>query len=799
MAKQVRGLFGTLFPDSHFANQLPDKPAPAQSPNDIVARGPNYVQYRSGRMVFFGSSSNPHKLSNTSRSVKEQQIPLAAEGTPIPFVYGRKIVGGRLLWAGLNASQQLVVHVAWCFGPIDAIEEIRIGDKTDPDFVTATHYTGTTGQGVDPTLAAVIPGFDNDMVLSFRGESIGIAHSVLVFDNASAGILPAAVIRGLKVYDPRDGFQQLINPATWTYSDNPSLCAANFHANKVYGRGGSVDWDSVMSAADANDELVGANKRRTLAVVYDQRVQADQVMSDLGAYAGAFLVMRGDTLRLVPDRPTIATRTLPASKIQDLRLRERKLSNAPTVVTVRYTEEDEDGNWREGLATAKASGVDAGTTPWREMNIARPGISSHFVAYREALEQLNRGTVLTFEGDLITQDEGLLDEVGDAVNITHPRGLSNQPVRLTEVHQAGTGRWLLRFEQYAVAVYSNVVQAGPARISSSLPDPTSVPAISNLTAQSGTGHLMQMQDGTVAPTVLLQWDAVSTPYDFLYAVWYKKTADSQWSAMSIADNAARLGPLEDGTEYTFRVRVRHLAGYWGDWTTITHTVAGKTAPPADVTGLTLNDTVLSWDEVSDLDLKGYKVRYRQGTGTEWAGAIPVFEGFTTADRVDISHIEQTGESVTFIVVAKDTSGNISATPATLNVDLRPGAISNFAIDNKILSWDELADFDLKGYKLRYHQGNDTDWATATPLHEGVLTRTRLDVSHIQQSGASVTFLIKAKTVGKNFTAAPATLNVDLRPTDVPWAFITGSVITFGEVDDMDLKGYVVRYSISRLD
>jgi hypothetical protein len=44
------------------------------------------------------------------------------------------------------------------------------------------------------------------------------------------------VLRGLKVYDPRDGTQTLGTPSTYKYSDNPALCMADLETNATMAR-----------------------------------------------------------------------------------------------------------------------------------------------------------------------------------------------------------------------------------------------------------------------------------------------------------------------------------------------------------------------------------------------------------------------------------------------------------------------------------------------------------------------------------------------------------------------------------
>lgn len=136
--------------------------------------------------------------------------------------------------------------------------------------VTATKYanamwvrrkTGTASQTVDYILNNRYPSvFTSD----FRGR--GIAHGLMTFDWGEGKLyqgppLMTFVIKGKKCYDPRLDSSPGNDPTNASYiawTENPALCWADY-AMADYGGAvlsTSIDWASVVTAADVCDELV---------------------------------------------------------------------------------------------------------------------------------------------------------------------------------------------------------------------------------------------------------------------------------------------------------------------------------------------------------------------------------------------------------------------------------------------------------------------------------------------------------------------------------------------------------------
>lgn len=93
-------------------------------------------------------------------------------------------------------------------------------------------------------------------------------------------------------------------------------------------------------------------------------------------------------------------------------------------------------------------------------------------------------------------------------------------------------------------------------------------------------------------------------------------------------------------------------------------ITGKTAPPADVSGLTAvrdYDTVtLTWDSVSDIDLVGYDIRL--DVDGSWANATVLSEAHVSTSLLVVA---ETTDSLTYLVRARDELGTLSTLPASI--------------------------------------------------------------------------------------------------------------------------------------
>jgi len=244
-----------------------------------------------GAAVVFGagawaiSSLLMPRPRNPNRGADAQAV-INQATAPRVRIYGRAKVGGvRAFFESRAPSLYQIIMIA--SHRIDAIEQVWIGDinctrnsdgsienvpfKTEGRFYHAwvDLFLGTANQAASPRLLSA---FSSIWTSAHRLR--GIAYVVAQFNSPGSaedfgGIWPDShrtpvrcVVRGAKVYDPRDNTQTVdddwVDPVEWKWSDNPALCILDYircpdGMNKP---NSGIDFDSFAAFADLCDEPV---------------------------------------------------------------------------------------------------------------------------------------------------------------------------------------------------------------------------------------------------------------------------------------------------------------------------------------------------------------------------------------------------------------------------------------------------------------------------------------------------------------------------------------------------------------
>jgi len=240
----------------------------------------------------------------------------AANNTAIPIVYGRERLFGQPFVIHVQ-GKFLYVAYGFCEGVIDSYEKILIDgiDVNDGDEgfllnsgAKVTSYIGTATQTVDGDLSTAVPNYNDPNPF--------LAYVVVKAPQDSTSGFPKveAIIKGLKVYDPRlDSTQTTLVPAgsgshrandstTWAYSDNPALAFADFATQQV---GWPIAWQGVVDVANDADTMIGGEKRRELGLALVRPSKAEQWTKAWRIYMSAFIAWEGNELRLIPDKKDV--------------------------------------------------------------------------------------------------------------------------------------------------------------------------------------------------------------------------------------------------------------------------------------------------------------------------------------------------------------------------------------------------------------------------------------------------------------------------------------------------------------
>ena len=641
----------------------------------------------------------------------EQNV--AADNAVIPIIYGRQRVQAKIATVTKDTSGNLVVLCVWCLGEVEGIENILVDNKFTSSYtgITTTNYLGSTSQTADPTLAAILPSYTDTLVTSTFGYNIGVCYSVVTVGIGEVDAFPSfeAIIKGRKVYDPRDVGQSEGTPSTWLYSTNPSLCLADFLKSKEYGWDKSIDYTSVETCADFNDEIIPTTsiKRHEVNIVIDSVSSTETTIQALRSYAHCFVVFDdGATAKLVKDDVIGYTPVeITEDTILDLALKKNSIVDSPTVCRVEYTNTDiesvdTEGDWKTLEAVAYAAGVEAGTTQRRETVISMYGYTEYNQAIREAIQRLNYYTLSSLYVTWRATDEALAYQVGDVVNITHSVGLTSKSFRITEMQPISAGRWNIIGQEYSASVYSD--DATTQGIS---PGYVYVPDIifdTTPDVPTGLGHSQVTtisQSGAVDVITTLFWDTNTGNPVSTYTIAYKNLTDgdTEFSYYDLSGTRIIIPQSLEAKSLVAKVRANYGKKHSAYTAEYAFSTVGDTTPPGLATGLSstqgLDAVVLTWVIPTDTNSSNVAIRCADFSHVEiwWSAtnasgtAIYVDEAYGTKysfPELDpglvgyfwLKSVDTSGNKSGFSTGA---SGSTSPIVDTLNNDYNAGNNGNY--------------------------------------------------------------------------------------------------------------------------
>ncbi|SCX94459.1 hypothetical protein SAMN05216420_101407 [Nitrosospira sp. Nl5] len=218
---------------------------------------------------------------------------------------------------------------------------------------------------------------------------------------------------------------------------------------------------------------------------------------------------------------------------------------------------------------------------------------------------------------------------------------------------------------------------------SDLPDPFVSAPLSFVTCDSGTDALLIQQDGTVVSRIHVTLGTTALASGLIEIEW-KRDSETAWRKTTVTgdETEAYLSPVEDAVWYVVRARtVNPYFNVKSDWVYADlHEVLGKSEPPADITDLSIDGAILTWTEVTDLDLAGYVFRYHFGTNLDWGTAVALHSGIVTDSPFNLIALPY--GSVTIMGKAVDTSGNESVNVATVFANLGDAPVANVLATNE---------------------------------------------------------------------------------------------------------------------
>jgi len=220
--------------------------------------------------------------------------------------------------------------------------------------------------------------------------------------------------------------------------------------------------------------------------------------------------------------------------------------------------------------------------------------------------------------------------IGDIVNITHSSlGFSAKPFRVLSMTFNEDFTVGLNLVEHQDAHYTWATKTQATAVpSTTLPNPFVVQPPASVTL---TDQLIAYNDGTVIVALDVAIGASPDSFVDYYQVEYKLSTESDYKIHSQGSGLfQRVLNVIDQKVYDVRVKAVSSFGTSSTYVTAQRTIVGSILPPSDVTDFSCNiingEAHLSWEQIPDLDLAYYQIRYSTLTsGATWQNSVSLVE------------------------------------------------------------------------------------------------------------------------------------------------------------------------------
>ena len=604
-----------------------------------------------------------------------------------------------------------------------------------------------------------------------------------------------AKLRGKKVYDYRTG--------TTVYSANPALCTADFLRSEAgfSALDSQIDSAAAITAANACDAQ-GFNCHGALNTDQSRDVNLKSLEDSMAGRTH----WSGGVWRILAGIWTTPVMTLTddnlAAPIEVTQAANPRASRFNSV-RGKYVVASGLGVTTDFTPYTVPSYISAdGTNQWLDVTYGMTGTNAECQKLAAIeVERSRAGLTINYPAHLSAWKL----QPGDRVYVTNAElGFVSKSFRVqdwTHINNAPLG--LVLVEDVATMWTGTFTTSDPLGVSSNLVDPWAKPAApASVTALSGTNQLFKNRDGTIITRVQVQW-----PTSTVRAVlqggktqlqWRLATAtDDQWINIDLSADAAStfIDGVKDGANILIRVRYLTGVGAEGYWTTISHSVVGKTAAPAIPTLPSILNGAVYWTGVTDLDLDGYVLRSIPGSTANWGSGTPLHTGMVTSIPFVIPTTLYGVQTV--MVCSMDTTGNLSApasvtydfsTPNTGNVvqsyDYRantwPGSYSNCSVSGGDLVASVAASSDIYVLSDIYSQTdlyaatyNTMQWVSQVfvPRYNGTVTLN----SSSTGTGVTIEYQIDGSVTNDLYSLTDVYSASDLYSASTAWTLWPGAL------------------------
>jgi len=532
-------------------------------------------------------------------------------------------------------------------------------------------HLGTTSQLADADLVSEVTKWTTDHRLA------GISYLYATIDY-SQDMFPqgipniSAEIKGKKVLDIRD--------SSTAFSSNPALIIYDYLTDTTIGMGVStsnIDTTSFTTMANLCDTNVnlsagGTEKKYTANGVIYSDIAPMEILDDLLTSCLGTLAYSNGKFTLTGGQYVSPAITLTEDDfISGINLVTKK-SRKDLFNTVKglFTSSESDWMPTDYPMVTSSTFVEAdGETIFADIDL--PFTTSSATAQRIAkVVLLKNRQQQTITGNI--KGTGFKLQVGDTVSVTIARfGFSSKVFEVAEWSfnsNADDFSISVVLKETASSVYDwSAEESAFSLDNTTLPSPTDVFAPSI----SAVDELRTFSETPIAVLIVTCASNQGTTSEFEVEAQNTNVAGSTYINLGKSrGNIFELVNAQDGAVYNIRARSVNAFNVYSAYTTIQHTVVGKTAPPSDVTNFSANIingmAELSWTPITDLDLSHYVVRHTSDTAS-----ATFEEGQILAQKVSkpASTVSLPARNGTYMIKAVDVLGLTSINSAKSKVIL----------------------------------------------------------------------------------------------------------------------------------
>lgn len=618
----------------------------------------------------------------------------------IPVVYGKRRVGGTRVFLETSGTdnQYLYGALVLCEGEINDITKVIVNDSEitfNGSFAHATAITSNDSRYDDTIRIQPFYGKDNQVASSLlttlsswtsNHKLSGLAYIAFRFkwDRDKYSGIPTILVEleGKKVPVINSNLTITEN----TYSDNPAFCLLDYLTNDRYGKGisfGDLDKQSFYDASLVADTEVtpysGASNIPLFqcnAVIDTSKKIIENTRILLKGMRG-FLPYSKGVYKLIIETAGDTTFDLTEDNIVGgLKVNSEKKNQKYNRVVANFINPDRNYQsdtivYDDDHATLKAD--DGGFL--QEGVIDLPTITNPYQAQEFAEIVLSRSRN-SLSVELTANYEALDLSIGDLVSVTSSiTGFSQKPFRVVAMGINPDFSVALSLMEHQDAWYDfSEKNEVPIIPDTNFPDPFTILPPAGITL---TDELIAYSDGNVLVALNIDITPSSDNFVFEYQVEYRKVGETNYKVHAKGSELnQRILNVIDKEQYQVRVKAINSLNVSSTYVTDTHTVVGFSAPPSDVEDLTINvigkDAFLQWEQIPDLDLAYYQLRYSSATtGASWNNSVSLVEKIARP-ATSVTVPARVG---TYLIKSVDKGNNFSTNATLISTNI--AQIGNF--------------------------------------------------------------------------------------------------------------------------